>query len=76
MSAFDDVMGSPAWKSLPSWYLVAANDEAIPPDAERQFAQRMGATTVEVPVGHLAMISHPEDTVSLIETAARALVPA
>ena len=76
MSAFDDVMGSPAWKSLPSWYLVAANDEAIPPDAERQFAQRMGATTVEVAAGHLAMISHPEDTVSLIETATRALVTA
>ena len=34
-SAFTDVMGVPAWKSLPSWYLVAQNDEAIPPDAER-----------------------------------------
>ena len=37
-SAFTDVMGPPAWKSLPTWYLVAQNDEAIPPDAERQFA--------------------------------------
>ena len=37
-STFDDVMGTPAWKSLPSWYLVAQNDEVIPPDAERQFA--------------------------------------
>jgi hypothetical protein len=36
-------MGTPAWKSLPSWYLVAENDEVIPPDAERQFAQRMDA---------------------------------
>lgn len=35
LSAFDDVMGAPAWNSLPSWYLVAQNDEAIPPDAER-----------------------------------------
>jgi hypothetical protein len=50
-STLQDVMGVPAWKSLPSWFLVAANDEAIPPDAERQFAQRMGATTVEVPSG-------------------------
>ena len=41
-STFEDVMGAPAWKSLPSWYLVAENDEVIPPDAERQFAQRMG----------------------------------
>jgi hypothetical protein len=35
LSTFDDVMGAPAWKSLPSWYLVAENDEVIPPDAER-----------------------------------------
>ena len=52
MSAFEDVMGTPAWKSLPSWYLVAKNDEVIPPDAERQFAQRMGADTIEVESGH------------------------
>ena len=43
MSTFEDVMGVPAWKSHPSWYLVATNDEAIPPDAERMFAERMGA---------------------------------
>ena len=48
-SALGDVMGVPAWKSLPSCYLVAEGDQAIPPDAERQFASRMGATTVEVP---------------------------
>ena len=69
-SAFTDVMGEPAWKSLPSWYLVAQNDEAIPPDAERQFATRMGATTVEVPASHVAMVSHPEEVVQLIEKAA------
>jgi pimeloyl-ACP methyl ester carboxylesterase len=72
-SAFTDVMGEPAWKSLPSWYLVAQNDEAIPPDAERQFATRMGATTVEVPAGHLAMVSHPDETAALIEKAAEAV---
>jgi pimeloyl-ACP methyl ester carboxylesterase len=70
MSTFEDVMGTPAWKSLPTWYLVAANDEAIPADAERQFADRMGATTVEVPAGHLAMISHPDEVAQLIEKAA------
>jgi pimeloyl-ACP methyl ester carboxylesterase len=70
LSAFDDVMGAPAWKSLPSWYLVAQNDEAIPPDAERQFAQRMGATTVEVPASHVAMVSHPAEVADLIEKAA------
>jgi pimeloyl-ACP methyl ester carboxylesterase len=70
MSTFEDVMGVPAWKSRPSWYLVATNDEAIPPDAERMFAQRMGATTVEVPSGHLAMVSHPDEAVRLIDAAA------
>jgi pimeloyl-ACP methyl ester carboxylesterase len=70
MSAFDDVMGVPAWKSLPSWYLVAEKDEVIPPDAERQFAQRMGADTIEVASGHRAMVSHPEETYERIVAAA------
>src|SRR5262245_14584534 len=69
-SVFDDVMGTPAWKSLPSWYLVARNDEVIPPDAERQFAARMGADTIEVDSGHCAMVSHPEETFERIVTAA------
>jgi pimeloyl-ACP methyl ester carboxylesterase len=72
MSAFEDVMGTPAWKSLPSWYLVAQNDEVIPPDAERQFAQRMGADTIEVESGHVAMVSHPEETHERIVAAANA----
>jgi hypothetical protein len=72
-SALQDVMGVPAWKSLPSWFLIADGDQAIPPDAERQFASRMGATTVEVPTNHVAMVSHPDDVVRLIETAAEAV---
>ena len=68
-SAFADVMAAPAWKTLPCWYLVATNDEAIPPDVERQFANRMRATTVEVPSSHLPMVSHPNDVVDLIEWA-------
>jgi pimeloyl-ACP methyl ester carboxylesterase len=76
-STFADVMGAPAWRSLPSWYLVAQNDEVIPPDAERQFAQRMGADTIEVASGHCAMVSHPEETLERIVTAANtAAVPA
>ena len=76
-SGFTDVMGVPAWKSLPSWYLVATNDEAIPPEAERQFAARMGAETIEVPSSHVAMVSHPGETTDLIKTAALACaVPA
>jgi pimeloyl-ACP methyl ester carboxylesterase len=69
-SLFEDEMGVPAWKSLPSWYLVAADDEAIPPAAERQFAARMGATTIEIPSSHVPMVSHPGEVAQLIETAA------
>lgn len=56
------------------WYMVATGDEAIPPDAERLFADRMGATTVEVPSGYLAMVSHPSDVITLIEQAAETWV--
>jgi pimeloyl-ACP methyl ester carboxylesterase len=72
-SAFTDVMGVPAWKALPSWYLVAENDEAIPPDAERQFATRMGATMVEIPSSHVAMVSHPAEVVELVQKAAEVI---
>ena len=69
-AALGDVLGAPAWKSLPSWFLVAQNDEAIPPDAQRLFASRMGATTTEVASSHLAMVSQPDAVVQLIEAAA------
>ncbi len=72
-STLQDVMGVPVWKSHPSWYLVAANDEAIPPDAERLFASRMGASTVEVASSHVAMVSHPDEVAQLIKTAAEAI---
>ena len=70
MSTFEDVMGEPAWKSRPSWYLVATGDQAIPPDAERMFASRMGATTIEVASSHLAMVSNPHAVTKLIKEAA------
>jgi pimeloyl-ACP methyl ester carboxylesterase len=72
-SAWNDVMGIPAWKSIQSWYLVADGDQAIPPDAERQFAARMGADTVEVSSNHVAMVSHPDKALERITTAARAV---
>jgi pimeloyl-ACP methyl ester carboxylesterase len=70
MSTFEFTMGVPAWRDLPSFFLVAKNDEAIPPDAERQFAGRMGATTIEVESGHLAMVTQPDAVIGLIEQAA------
>jgi pimeloyl-ACP methyl ester carboxylesterase len=76
MSIFEEPMGVPAWKSLPSWYLVATEDQALPPDAERLFASRMGATTVEIPSSHVAMVSHPSEVAQLIGTAAKAVTGA
>jgi pimeloyl-ACP methyl ester carboxylesterase len=77
ISALDEVMGVPAWKKLPTWFLVAEGDQTIPPEAERQFAKRMGATTVEIASNHVAMVSHPDEVLKLIKTAIHALpVPA
>ena len=72
-SAFQDVMGVPAWKSLPSWFMVASGDQAIPPEGERQFAARMGATTIELASSHVAMVSHPDEVAQFVETAAMAV---
>ncbi len=73
-TALQEVMGEPAWKSKPSWYLVADGDQAIPPDAERMFASRMGATTIEIPSNHVAMVSHPDATADLISQAAQSVM--
>src|SRR6202789_4184174 len=72
-SAFQDVMGVPGWKAVPSWLLVATADEAIPPDAERHFAARMGATTIPLASSHVAMVSHPDEVAQFVEPAAMAV---
>jgi pimeloyl-ACP methyl ester carboxylesterase len=72
-NSLGEVMGTPAWKSFPSWYMVADGDQAIPPDAERLFGKRMGAATVEVASNHVAMVSHPDEALGLILSAARAV---
>jgi pimeloyl-ACP methyl ester carboxylesterase len=68
-NTFNDVMGVPAWKSLPCSYLVAADDEAIPSEAQRLFAKRMDADMVEVHSSHVAMVSHPSEVIRLIQGA-------
>jgi pimeloyl-ACP methyl ester carboxylesterase len=64
--------GPPAWRSLPSWYMVATEDHAIPPAAERFMAQRAHAQTVEVRSAHAVMLSHPAAVTRLILRAAAA----
>jgi pimeloyl-ACP methyl ester carboxylesterase len=64
--------GVPAWKSLPSWFLVTEQDQMIQPDAQRAFAKRMGATVVSLAASHAAMVSHPDEVAALIMKAAQA----
>ncbi|MEV0036023.1 alpha/beta hydrolase, partial [Streptomyces sp. NPDC050804] len=64
---------APAWRTIPSWYLVAGADRAIPPAAERAMARRAHARTVTVPgASHAVPVSHPEAVANLVEAAARA----
>jgi len=71
-SVFAATIDSPAWKTIPSWYLVSRQDHALNPDLERFYAKRMKATTSEVDASHVAFISHPDVVAKLIEQAATA----
>ena len=68
--SFTHKVTSPAWKSKPSWYMVATADRSINPDQERMMAKRANAKTVEVNASHVAYMSHPKETAKLIEEAA------
>ena len=60
-----------AWRSKPSWYLVASDDRMIPPPAQRQMAKRAGASVVEVAGSHAIYVSRPDAVAELIATAAK-----
>jgi pimeloyl-ACP methyl ester carboxylesterase len=62
----------PAWKSRPSWYLVATEDRMIPPPAQQMMAKRAGAKVVEVPGSHAIYVSQPQAVADLIKQAAQA----
>ena len=68
--SFTHAVTTPAWKSKPTWYMVATADRSINPDQERMMAKRAHAKTVEVNSSHVAYISHPKETAKLIEEAA------
>lgn len=59
-----------AWKTIPSWFIVATEDRAIHPDLERFYAKRMGARTVEIKSSHVPFVSNPEAVARVIEEAA------
>ena len=66
--------GPPAWKSIPSWYLLGTDDKAIPPATQRFMAERAGSTIEEVPASHATMVSQPDVVTRLIVTAVNATV--
>src|SRR5712692_3065178 len=68
--SFTHKVTSPAWKSKPTWYMVATADRSINPEQERMMAKRAHAKTVEVNASHVAYMSHPKETAKLIEEAA------
>jgi pimeloyl-ACP methyl ester carboxylesterase len=71
---FKAVITSPAWRSKPSWMLVAAKDRTISPDLERWYATRAHSQMVEVAgASHSVYVSHPKEVADLIESAARAV---
>src|SRR5277367_3481159 len=68
--AFTHKVTNPAWKTKPTWYMVATADRSINPDQERMMAKRAKAKTVEVNSSHMAYMSHPKEAAKLIEEAA------
>ena len=76
VEALQGAITEPAWKTRPSWYLVAKDDRMIPPPAQRAMAQRAGATVAESAGSHSVYVSQPEAAVRLIVAAAGAAHPA
>jgi pimeloyl-ACP methyl ester carboxylesterase len=70
VDALEGAVGEPAWRSKPSWYLVASDDKMIPPAAQRFMAERAGSTVVEVAGSHAVYVSRPDAVAELIEAAA------
>jgi pimeloyl-ACP methyl ester carboxylesterase len=69
-SVFGASVKQVAWKTIPSWYLVAQEDRAINPELQRFYARRMGTRTIEIKTSHVPFISHPAAVARLIEEAA------
>ena len=72
--SFTHKVTSPAWKTKPTWYMVATEDRSINPDQERMMAKRANAKTIEVNSSHVAYMSHPKESAKLIEEAANSVI--
>jgi pimeloyl-ACP methyl ester carboxylesterase len=71
---FNQKVEGTAWKSKPSWYIVATKDHTIQPDLERFVAKRMGATTFETDSSHVPMLSQPDFVLDVIRKASKAVM--
>jgi pimeloyl-ACP methyl ester carboxylesterase len=71
---FNQKVEGTAWRTKPSWYIVASQDRTVNPELERFVAKRMGATTYEVDSSHVPMLSNPGFVIDVIRTAAKAVV--
>ncbi|GAA0583259.1 alpha/beta hydrolase [Kribbella sandramycini] len=70
LGALNEPSGEPAWRTIPSWYLVGTEDRIIPPDAQQAMAKYAGAEVTEYAAGHVGLITHPGDVVQIIRRAA------
>ncbi|MBF9068982.1 alpha/beta hydrolase [Streptacidiphilus sp. NEAU-YB345] len=70
LEALGGVVSEPAWRTKPSWYLVAADDRMIPPPAQRAMAERAGSTVSEAPGSHAIYVSDPATVAAVIVRAA------
>jgi pimeloyl-ACP methyl ester carboxylesterase len=70
-SMFVEKSGPPAWKQLPTWFQISENDRVIYPGAERNFAERMNATTLSLNSSHASLVSHPNEIAELILNATK-----
>ena len=71
VEALNGAVSEPAWRSKPSWYLVASDDRMIPPPAQRAMSERAGSTVIEAPGSHSIYVSQPRAAAELITQAAR-----
>jgi pimeloyl-ACP methyl ester carboxylesterase len=72
VGAPNGIVSEAAWRSKPSWYLVATEDRMIPPSAQHTMAERIGATVTETPGSHAVYVSNPAAVAGLITQATRA----
>ncbi|HEV2258876.1 MAG TPA: alpha/beta hydrolase [Streptosporangiaceae bacterium] len=70
---FTQKLAGTAWRTKPSWYIVANNDRTVQPDLERFVAKRMGAHTYDADSSHVAMLSQPGFVLDVIRTAANSI---